>query len=206
MQYKTTTKLFREQYQYKVVLVCPGSHWFRSGELDTALTKLKSVDLKKQVLRTSTIKSQDDLDYAFKVHDVLIKMKDIDIRVESPWLTVYANDKKGIDKLVKIDENKVKYVCAPAAGVTLTQGTIIMPKMDFDYRVTLGKTTQEHSAFVEWAEGNKKIKLTKTAKKDLLRDRTWGGKHIYVTGDNNLLLAKMHLGGSIAKVERIVKN
>jgi hypothetical protein len=80
-----------------------------------------------------------------------------------------------------------------------------MPKMNYDYRVTLGKTTQEYQSFIEWAETSKKIKLTKSCKKDLQRLRTWGGTHFYISGENNLLLAKMHLSGAIAKIERIVK-
>ena len=77
--------------------------------------------------------------------------------------------------------------------------------MNYDFRITLGKTSHEHSAFIAWAESNSKVKLTKSCKLDLLKDRTWGGKHLYVTGDNNLLMVKMQLGDSIAKIERIIK-
>jgi hypothetical protein len=80
-----------------------------------------------------------------------------------------------------------------------------MPKMPFEFRVTVGKTTSNHGAFIEWAEANSKVKLTKSCKNELSKDRSWGGAYFYVTGDKNLLLAKMHLGGSIAKIERIVK-
>lgn len=80
-----------------------------------------------------------------------------------------------------------------------------MPKINFDYKVTIGKTIQEHSAFIQWAEGNAKLKLTKSVKKELSKHRSWGGAYFYLTGDNNLLMAKMHLGGSINKVERIIK-
>jgi hypothetical protein len=155
--------------------------------------------------RNYYIKTQDDLDYALALQHTLSKQTDIDIRVESPWITVYTNSKKHIDALAKIDKERVKYISEPAAKTTLEQNTIIMPKMDYDYRITLGKTIQEHSSFVEWAETNPKLKITKSAKVDLLKPRSWGGKHFYLTGDNNLLLAKMHLGSSIAKIERIVK-
>jgi hypothetical protein len=37
------------------------------------------------------------------------------------------------------------------------------------------------------------------------KSRSWGGTHFYITGDNNLLMAKMHLAGAISKVERIIK-
>jgi N-acetylmuramoyl-L-alanine amidase CwlA len=206
MLFKTTTQLFWGTYQYKIVLICPGAHLFRNG-LDDALDQLKKVDLGKTNVkwRTSHINTQEDLDYAFKLHGVLSKFSNVDTRIESPWISVYSNDKKQIDKLSKINESRVKYVCSPPANVTLASGTIIMPKIDFDYRVTLGKTTQEHQAFIEWAENNKKLKLTKSCKKELSKSRSWGGTHFYITGDNNLLMTKMHLGGSISKVERIIK-
>ena len=208
MKYKTTTKLFKGIYQYKVVLVCSGAQFFRSGDMTSTLEQLSQIDLEKNNKtfpnwRQSLVKTQDDLDYALKLQHVLSKQTDIDIRVESPWITVYTNNKKHIDSIIKINKDHVKYVSAPTT--TLEQNTIIMPKMDFDYRVTLGKTTQEHSSFVEWAETNPKLKVTKSAKTDLLKPRSWGGKHFYITGENNLLLAKMHLGSSIAKIERIVK-
>jgi hypothetical protein len=206
MEFKTTTKLFRGKYQYKIVLVCSAATYFRSGDMSTTLESLKNLsldDLSKKRFSTNLIRSQDDLDYAFKLQSTLSKLKDIDIRVEAPWISVYTTNRKDCDSLSKLDENRVKYISQPSKN--LEEGTILMPKMDYDYRITLGKTTQEHSAFIEWAESNAKLKLPAGCKKDLLKDRTWGGKHFYLSGDNNLLMAKMHLGGSIAKVERIVK-
>jgi hypothetical protein len=81
-----------------------------------------------------------------------------------------------------------------------------MTNTDFDYKVTLGKTAQENTSFIEWASANKKVKLTKSCTRDLKKTRSWGGTHFFISGDNNLLLAKMHLGGSISKVEKIIKS
>ena len=78
--------------------------------------------------------------------------------------------------------------------------------MAYEFRVTMGKTVQPNIAFIEWADTNKKCKLTKSCIRDLEKQRSWGGTHFYITGDNNLLMAKMHLGGAIAKIERIVKS
>jgi len=206
MQFKTTTQLFYRKYQYKIVVVCPGAQLFRNG-LNQALDQLTKVDLgsSSSKWRTSHIKNQDDLDYAFKLHNTLSAMSNFDVRVESPWISIYANDKKQIDKITKIDNDRVKYVCVPPSNITLDSDSIIMPKMNFEYRVTLGKTNQEHNAFIQWAETNKKLKLTKSCEKELSKPLSWGGTHFYITGDNNLLMTKMHLGGSISKVERIIK-
>ena len=207
MLYKTTRRLFHNTYQYKIVLVCAGAHFFRSNDLSGVLTKLSEIDItsKKANWRSNFIKTQDDLDYAFKLHTALGKIQDIDLRVESPWVSIYSNSKKDIDMLAKLDPGNVKYICVPPANSGLTNDTVIMPKMNFDYRVTLGKTIQENTAFVAWASTNKKCKLTKSCIRDLGKNRSWGGTHFYITGDNNLLMAKMHLGGSISKVERIIK-
>jgi hypothetical protein len=215
MLFKTTKKLFKNQYQYKLVITCAGASWFRGGDWDSVLDQLKKVTITQDgplkgkitahypTWRTG-IKTQEDLDYGFKLHKVLSKMTDIEVRVESPWITVYTNSKSNVDALVKIDASKIKYVCSPPS-VPLEEDTIIMPKVNFDYRITLGKTTQNHSAFIGWAEQNKKLKLTNSCKRELARNMSWGGTHFYVSGDNNLLMVKMHLGGSINKVERIIK-
>jgi hypothetical protein len=187
------------------VIICAGAQWFRNNDLNEALDKLKAIDLAKFSYKSNTIKTQDDLDYAFKLQTALSGLSDVEVRVESPWLSIYSNNRKDIDKLSKIDVEKVKYISVPASNTGLDKDTVVMPKMNYDYRITLGKTNQEHSTFIDWANANKKCKLTKSCVSALLRPRSWGGQHFYITGDNNLLLAKMHLGSSIAKVERIVK-
>ena len=101
--------------------------------------------------------------------------------------------------------DRVKYISKPPDNATLESGVVMLPKIDFEYKITLGKTTQEHTAFVEWAQNNKKVKLTNSCVRDLAKDRSWGGTYFYITGDKNVLMAKMHLGSSINKIERIIK-
>jgi hypothetical protein len=210
MLFKTSNQLFKGAYQYKIVLVCVGASLFRGRDMVQTLSLLKQVDLTKTkntsyIRYNVSIKTQEDLDYALSLQKQLSKSTDYDIRVESPYISFYTNNKKDVDSLIKLDNSKVKYVCVPPSNTTLETGTIILPKIPFEYKVTLGKTTQNHSAFISWAESNSKVKVTKSCKKDLNRDHSWGGTYFYITGDNNLLLAKMHLGGSINKVERIIK-
>lgn len=203
-QYKTTKRLFRGTYQYKVVLVCSCAQWFRSGDMDATLESLNSLSVHdKRSGYAYSVKTQEDLDYSFALQKQLKKLKDIEVRVESPWITIYTNNKIDVDTLVKLDHTKVKYVSAP--DTILEKDTIVMPKMDYEFRITLGKTIREHSAFVGWAASNSKVKLTKSCIKDLNKDRSWGGTYFYITGEKNLLVARMHLGGSINKIERIIK-
>jgi len=215
MEYKVTRQLFRNKYQYKIVLVSSGAQCFRSGDLDAIyeqLTKLiplvgsDQIEQRSHYWAITKIKSKEELDHCFKLHKQLSKMSDFEIRIESPWITVYSNNKADIDNLKKIDVTKVKYISEPAKNSVLEQGVVIMTSDDYDYKVTMGKTTKEYLAFVEWAETNKKLKLTKSCIRDLSKNMSWGGTHFYVAGEKNLLLAKMHLGGSINKIERVVKS
>jgi hypothetical protein len=199
-------------YQYKIVLVVPGCSLFRTGDMESTLKGLQKISLAKNLAEEpyynvwkSGIKTQLDLDFAFKLQMAISKIKDFDIRVESPFISIYSNNKKDIDTLAKLDETKVKYISRPPENSSLTSDTIVLPKVNYEYRVTLGKTTQDNSTFVQWANSNKKLRLTKSCIRDLTKDRSWGGTYFYVTGDNNLLMTKMHLGGSINKVERIIK-
>jgi len=182
---------------------------FRSGDMDATLEMIKKIDLNKNNINVRytnyLIKSAEELDYALQLQKQVSKMQDFDIRIESPWVSIYTNNPKDIADLARLCEDNVKYICQPPDKSSLEEGTVIMPKMNYEYRVTMGKTTNEHTAFVEWAGKNAKLKLTKSCIRDLSKARSWGGTHFYVTGDNNLLMAKMHLGGCITKVERIIK-
>jgi hypothetical protein len=187
------------------VLVCAGANWFRGGDWAGTLENLQKITLNDSKTSRTGIKTQEDLDYAFKLQSQLKKLKDITVRVETPWISVYSNNKAEIDSLIKLDRARVKYISVPPSNNTLTEGVIISPKVNYEFKVTMGKSGTQQSAFVSWAESNPKVKLTKSCKKELSRDRSWGGSYFYITGEKNLLLAKMHLGGSINKIERIVK-
>lgn len=208
MLFKQSNKLFGGKYQYKIVLVCAGASYFRSGDMDATAFLLDKVDLTASTtkVRRNVIKTQEDLDYAKAVCKQIKKLKDRAVRVETPWVSVYANTEKEILALANIDQSKVKYISAPPKGVNLTPNTIVMKNCDFEYRITMGRTYNENSAFVLWAESNPtKVKLTAGCKKNLLKPAHWGGSHFYLTGDHVLLMAKMHLGSSISKIERITK-
>lgn len=205
MLYKTTNRLFKGTYQYKIVLICATASVFRSGDMDSALAQIKKITINTPGLYSKQRYTQDDVDSALALHSALSKMPDIEIRVESPWISIYTNSMAYINQLKALDEKAVKYISMPPAGTSLDIGSIIMHKIDYEYRVTIGKTTSEHSTFVQWAENSDKLKLTKSCKKDLLKQRSWGGTYFYINGDKTLLMAKMHLGGSIAKIERIIK-
>ena len=191
--------------------MCQGGSLLRSGDYNSAIQLLgqankNAVPGSKGKYISRNFKTQDEIETSIKFFNDLKKMQDIDLRIESPYVSVYTNDIKHIVLLEKKYPTELRYISKPANPDSLSIDTVIMPKLqEFDYKITVAATRQEHSAFVEWAEKNAKIRITKSCKRELLRSRSWGGTHFYVAGDNNLLIAKMHLGGCIGKIQRIVK-
>lgn len=199
------------KYQYKAVLVSGLAHVFREKNLDNSLEKIKAQRslflagrLPRKVINGP--KTDEDFTYAFGLQKLFKKFEDFDIRIESPLISFYTNSKKNIDALVKLDIEKVKYISVPPVSVDLEPNTVLLPKVPYDFRVTIGKTTQCHDAFLSWADAsNNKIKITKSCRRMLQRNSSWGGCYFYVKGDNMLLMVKMHLGSNISKVERVVQ-
>ena len=207
MKVKETRSLFLGKYQYKVVLVCPAATLLRGGDIDGAIKELAKFTWgdRNTWQWQSRLKSPDDIDYCKALCLDLKKLQDFVVRIESPTVNIYTNNLKDVNLLTKKYQDHIKYISKPSEDTVLTEGTVVMTKMDFDFRVTMGATRQEYTSFIDWAENNAKIKLTKSCKRDLTRSRSWGGTHFYVTGENNLLLVKMHLGSTLSKVERIIK-
>lgn len=210
MLYKTTNKLFRGTYQYKIVLVCAGAPYLRSGDMDAALMSLRTLvpsDIPNlSRFKRKIIKTQEELDYSIELCEQIKKIGQCEIRVESPWVSIYTNDKSALDQLANINQENVKYIAKPPEGMELVQGSIVLSGLAYDYRVTVGRTLQNYSAFVEWADANSaKTKLTKSCRNDLLKEKSWGGAYFYISGENALLMAKMMLGSVITKVEKITQ-
>jgi hypothetical protein len=204
MLVKETRQLFKNTYQYKIVLVSSGAPLLRNGnDLDETLKIIETYDLNnnKTYIR---FKSKDALDYCKSLVKCIKNLKDYEIRVESPLISFYTNNKSDLDQLARLDESMVKYISVPPKD-GIVSGTVIMPKIDYEFKVTMGKTRQEHTDFILWAEKDTRVKLTKSCRRDLTKITSWGGTHFYINGEKNLLVARMMLGGSIGKVEKIVK-
>ena len=203
IQVKETKRLFMDKYGYKIVLVVPAAHWFRGGNLNFALNQLTGFNLQSKHPKWTRIKTQDDLDYCFDIYKALFGMSDYELRVESPFLSVYTNTPKNVDKLSKIDYERVKYISKPPA-TPLEQGTVIMAREGWEYKITLGRTRNHYGNFIEWADNTGLAKLTNSAKKALDRHASWGGAHFYVKDDRALTMTRMFLGDGIGRIDRVV--
>ena len=195
-----------DEYAYKAVLVVPGAHWFRSNDLDGVSKRIRALKRGGSPYKSGfiTIKNEDDLQYIEKLVKVLKQMTDFNIRVEIPLVSVYTNLPTDIDKLCSLDSERVKYISKPPSQ-GLDKNIVVMNRTGWDFKITLGPTSQNYSNFVEWAENGKDlVKLTGSAKRALMRDSHWGGSHFYAKNDKAVTMTRAFLGDTISRVDQVV--
>lgn len=206
IQIKQTTKRFNNKYKYKIVLVSKAAGWFRGGDFERVAEGLQSQS-DANASPWSIKLTADEQHYTLSLLTTFKKLTDYEIRVESPFISFYTNTAGNIEKIAKLDSERVKYVSLPVDGTEaiLDQGKIIVKNLDFGYKVTMGRTRQNFSNFVEWCEGKDKIRMPARARADLSKNSCWGGSHFYVKDEKTLTMVKMFVGGFIHSVESVTK-
>lgn len=202
IQTKETTRLFCHKYKYKIVLKTKAAGWFRGNSLDNV--KLQLADPKILGKSLTTIEQN----YVLKLYLELKKSPEYILRVESPLISVYTNKLNIVEKLAKISHENVKYVSAPLAGseTLLEEKKVIVKRLDYAFKVTMGRSRQNYANFLTWCEGKDKVRLPKRARSQLAKDHSWGGYYFYVKDEKCLTMVKMFVGGDIQAVESVVKS
>lgn len=203
---KDTVSLFSNKYKYKIVIVCPIASWFRGNDLDNVRDKLANLSLKSKIEPWIKIKTQEDIDFCHKLYKTISGLKNYDLRIEQPLINLYTNEEAIIEELANLEPDRIKYISLPnKKNPELGDKIILVKRLDFDFKVHIGRTRRENSSFINWAENNDKIRLTGRAKKDLLRSASWGGSYFYVKGEKTLTMVKLFLNSEISKVESVIK-
>lgn len=206
IQVKRTKKLFDNTYRYKAVIVCLFSGFFRGNNIQFAQQKLKEAKKTGKYPLWTKKATPQDVDFALEISKVLSKIKDYNLRIESPIISFYSNDLADIKNITDIDINAVKYVSLPDDNQNMDKDTVYVRNLDYGFKVTMGRTTQPHTNFINWINANSnKIRMPKRCLEDLQRGHSWGGGYFYVKDDKTLTMVKMFLGNSIARVDNVVK-
>ncbi len=200
---KYSTKLFQNKNKYKVVFTSGVAGWFRGSNVERINKFYHSND----DLYYSRRASSSDKNRAHKLASTLAAIENWQSRVETPTVSIYINTEKDLEAIVNVCKNEIKYIEIPDPNHvnSLTEGTILVKKLNFGFKVTLGVSGQCHANFVQWCENNPKIRLPKRAAKDLSKDRSSGGGFFYVKDEKSLTMVKMFLGRTITKVETVVQ-
>lgn len=208
LQYKETKKLYQGKYQHRIVLVCSGVHVFRGGNLDNAFKKLSALvvpdrDEPYYMRPHYTVRYQAELDYLFDVYSCLLNMNNYAVRVEHPWLSIYSDNENDIIALKNINQDRVREIYRPVVNLSVGE---VLSTLPFDYKVIIKPSKDDYSAFVEWSKQFDTIKLTNSCRDSLVNDSNhYIETYFYISGDKTLTMAKLHLGGIIKRIEKIVR-
>lgn len=205
IQVKRTSKLFANRYKNKAVIITAFSGFFRGNNLQFAEKKLKECGSDpKNYPAWARKATPSDVDYGLKLCKFLNSIENYTLRIESPFLSFYTNDDTDLKAITSIDTNYVKYVSIPENN--LEENTIYLRRINYGFRITMGKTSQSHDNFIKWCEKNDKVKLPKKSKKDLTETSSWGGYYFYVKDEKSLTMVKMFLGSDIARIDRVIQS
>lgn len=191
MKLKETKKLFQGTYSYKLVVVTPFASKFRSRNLDNIFAYPQTAWYRPS-----------DFEHVKKVINHLKKIENYSLRVEHPWLSIYSNSRQDLLALANIDKAYIKYFYEPS--VDLMPNQIVMHDMPYHFKVTVGIGNNNLSSFIDWAKDNENFRIPRWSREQLSRDRRYVQSYFYAKDQSNLLLAKIHLGSSIHKIETIV--
>ena len=199
-----------DKYQYKTVLICPVASWFRGVNLEYVREKLlesKSCQLVDTPL-WSKLRNKKDLEYCLKLEHALSTIKDFSVRVEHPLISLYSNNINDIVSISNIDPERVKYVSKPGDEVRpkLEKNTILLPKIKYGFKITLGKSTRSHENFISWAAKSEHVKLTKSCIRALSRSKSWGGSYFYAKDERSITMVRMFLTAEISRIDRVIND
>lgn len=200
-QIKKPTKLFNNKYRAKIVFRSVAARAFRP-ETAKRLLNLSNSDFEDYLPRRVP-DSAAEIKLAKELLTT-IDYNNCSVRVEYPLVTVYTNDLSTLEDLVNvIGKANVKYV-------SLFTDEVIAPDqvfstLPYDFKLHIGKVNTSIESFVNWAENNKNVRITKSALSRLRTGKGYSTTHLYVKGEKTLTMVKMFLGNAIIKIENIIK-
>lgn len=206
IQIKRTKKLFDNTYRFKVVILCIFAGYFRGNAIQFAQQKLKEAKKTGTYPVWAKKATIHDVEFGLALCKELSKLENYSLRIENPIISFYTNNESDLKSITDIATTAVKYVSMPENQQPMERDTVYVKKLDYGFKVTMGRTTQSQLNFIQWTNSNKnKIRMPKRCLDDLSQGHSWGGGHFYVKDDKTLTMVKMFLGTSIARVDRVIK-
>ena len=208
-------KLFYGKYLYRLEIRNSLANFFREKNLPLARATIDTLhsqsDHGKPLHLQRGLREQyiNDIDFfdAKKLYGFFVKMDEYKLRVQSNYLSVYANDLQWLNNIAKqITPDRVLNLYKPHEKYKdlLTPNTIIIEEgTGYEYKVTFG-TKEGEPAFARWAEANPKlIKIGPVAKKEALNKGYVNGMYFYARDDKTLQLCSL-MTTNIRRIDKLI--
>jgi hypothetical protein len=219
MKQRDTIKLFYGKYAYKIVirndLTSIFGSYNRKDYAKNTLAKMgedlaRGRDLTIKKWRGEVKVSVTEFERAKKIYTALQAYLDNRVRAESSYsLTIYTNEVKLVDNLVKNIGHSVREVYRPREGVeeflnTNIETAIIKTEMPYEFRVYFNGNRVDTS-FANWLKANTdKSRVGTITLRNIENGFYTGGNYFYIKNEKILTMIRMLVGHNIRKVERLV--
>lgn len=207
MKYLETRKLFYDEYACKLSFYNSLAHIFREKNFKFARDELDQLQLmyeRNEPLKLGSLRTKTyDVD-TFKECKILFKeftsREDYKIRIESPNVQVYSNDKEWLVKLASIIKKPSEFY---QPSIVLEKNTILVDKpINYDYRITVGSKVDP--ALARWITANPTLaKAGPVFLEEVKNNGYCNGLYFYARDAKVLNLVSLMLGKT-CRVDKIV--
>jgi hypothetical protein len=209
-----TTKLFYDQYLYKLVITNSLASIFRNNNLAYARGQLDRIQLdyeSNSVLRLTmysrniAITKQEFVAAKILLSELDIR-DDYKIRIENPNMSIYSNNKQWIKTLIA-KPLVTKEFWEPKLGTTdlLVKNNIIITDESFGFKYKITLKDRIDSQFYNWLIANpNKVKIGATCLQSIKNSNYVRGFYMYIKDEKILQLITLMIGTSIARIDNLV--
>jgi len=211
-----TTKLFYDQYMYKLVVYNPFGHIFRQKNLSSAKTFIDTLQtqfLENKPLEITTryrrysVRVELFLEVK-KLYEAFEKQTAYKLRIENTTLSIYSNNLAWLKQLARLVESpRGLWQPRKEAEDILREANVIVTRNrnEYQYLVRLAKASQAQPGLADWIRNNPD--KAKAGQKALRRiDRTtWGhGAVSFYVRDERILHLISLMVDKINRVDKLV--
>lgn len=209
---RETTKLFYNKYLYKLLLYNPLVSIFRDKNFTYARQQLDALQLKYESgekLRINEHRLSVPIEEFVGAKFLLAELdsqSDVKLRIESPRMSIYSNDKKWLEymktkplKFFEFWSPNNKYVHLLQKNTILTNDI----NFGFTYKVTFSDKIDPN--FYKWIINNpSKVRVGDTCLESIKTGQYVRGFYVYIKDDKILSLIMLMIGSQIARIDNIV--
>lgn len=209
-----TTKLFYDEYPYKLTVQNGLSYLFREKNLSRAKEELdllqQQYEKGEPLERGSWHKKYPiELETFFEAKNLYIefcKQKEFKLRISNPHMQIYAHDYEWLVMLSTKIKSSYEFWEPKQGNLSELEKNVILVNhpVDFEYKVTLGDTCDNN--LTNWIKNNpKKAKAGKICLETIERNGYTRGMYFYVRDEKILQLLSLFVS-KLARVDKLVYN
>ena len=219
MQTLKTTKLFYDQYMYRLVVQHNLGIIFRDKNLSYARSILDS--LQQQAETGDEINWKRSLRYTMPVtRDALVTAQfllaeftaqghdNYKLRCEHPFLNIYTNDIHWVESLKNRNLSIESFTQPSIEDINNLKPKVIITNenpIEFQYKVTVGN--QVSSGLGDWITANPdKCKAGNKFLQEVKNNGYVNGMYFYVRDEKVLQLIQIIIGGNIKRVDKFINS